>query len=322
MRYRLAWLVVLAAAAVAATRLWLPVYSIGPGPARDVASLIRVDGRPVYASEGSYILTSVRIERLTPLAALGAWLDPARSVIDRSEVYPSGMTEAEERARAVSQMDQSMLDATFVVLSGLTGYPEEHGRGVLVEQVLDGCAADGALFPGDLVLRIDGTQVSTMSDARRLIDAAPSGSSLAFDIRAGGERHTVELARGPCGDSEKPLVGVNLIANFPFAVRMDSGGIGGSSAGLMWALTLHDLLTSEDLTDGRTVAGTGVLLPDRTVAPIVGIREKILAASRAGADIFLLPQDNVRETGAPPDGMRLVPVETFDDALAFLRSAP
>lgn len=315
------WVLPLAAAMLAATRLWLPVYSIGPGPAREVTPLIRVDGQAVHGSRGEFVLTSVLIERLTPLGALAAWLDPARSVIERSEVYPTGTTDAEQRERAVSEMDQSKLDATYVVLSELTDYPEEHGRGVLIEHVVDGCAAEGELYPGDLVLRIDGAKVSTVPGAKRAIDALPSGSSLTFDIRAGGERQTIELVREPCGDSEDPLVGVAMIPNFPFGVRIESGGIGGSSAGLVWALTLHDLLTTDDLTGGRTIAGTGVLLLDGTVAPIAGVREKIVAASRAGADVFLVPKANLREAGDSPDGLQLVPVESFEDALDFLQGS-
>jgi PDZ domain-containing protein len=319
MRRWIVWALPLAALLLAATRLWLPVYSIGPGPAREVSPLIRVDGRAVYASEGEFVLTSVRIERLTPLSALVTWIDPARSVIERSEVYPAGTTDAEERERAVSEMDQSKLDATYVVLSELTDYPQDHGRGVLIEHVVDGCSADGELYPGDLVLRIDGTKVSTVRDARRLIDAAPSGSALTFDIRAGGERHAIDLVRGRCGGSEEPLVGVAMIPSFPFGVSIESGGISGPSAGLMWAVALHDLLTTKDLTGGMTIAGTGVLLLDGTVVPISGVREKIAAAARAGADVFLVPKDNLREAGPPPDGIRLVPVETLGDALDFLR---
>ena len=48
-------------------------------------------------------------------------------------------------------MDSSKLDASAVVLKTLEGYPKDHGDGVLVESVVTGCAADGELFPGDLI---------------------------------------------------------------------------------------------------------------------------------------------------------------------------
>jgi PDZ domain-containing protein len=216
-------------------------------------------------------------------------------------------------------MDESKLDATYVVLSELTDYPQEHGRGVLIEHVWDGCPADGELYAGDRITSIDGTNVSTVKQARRAIDDVAIDSPVSLDVRAGGERQTFELVRERCAGSDDPVLGVAMIESFPFGVQMESGDIGGSSAGLMWALTLHDLLTTGDLTGGRTIAGTGVLYLDGTVEPIEGVREKIVAASRAGAETFLLPRDNVDEAGEPPDGMQLVPVDTFADALAFLQ---
>ena len=44
--------------------------------------------------------------------------------------------------------------------------------------------------------------------------------------------------------------GISLVPAFPFEVSIESGDVGGPSAGLMWALGLHDLLTPGDLTDG------------------------------------------------------------------------
>ena len=299
--------------------VWLPWYSVGPGPPREIQPLIQVEGHPEYASTGRFVMTSVRFDRLTPFGAFFAWIDPHRAVVPRSELFAPGQTPQQERQRAISLMDQSKLDATYVALSELTGYPKEHRRGVLVESVVEGCAADGELYPGDLILAIDGRPIRGAADASRAIEAAPPGSTLAFDVRAGGERHDIDLVREPCGGREEALVGVSLIPNFPFGVEIESGGVGGSSAGLMWALGLYDLLTPGDLTGGRTVAGTGEIGLDGTVYAIGGIGEKIVAAERAGAAVFLVPRDNLEEaTAAGGDGMELVPVSTFADALAYL----
>lgn len=299
--------------------VWLPWYSVGPGPAREIQPLIQVEGHPEYPSTGRFVMTSIRFDRLTPFGAFFAWIDPHRAVVPRSELFAPGQTPKQERQRAISLMDQSKLDATFVALSELTGYPKEHRRGALVESVVEGCAADGVLYPGDLIRAIDRRPIHGAADASRAIEAAPPGSTLAFDVRAGGERHDIDLVREPCGGREEALVGVSLIPNFPFGVEIESGGVGGSSAGLMWALGLYDLLTPGDLTGGRTVAGTGEIGLDGTVYPIGGIREKIVAAERAGAALFLVPQDNLEEAAAAGgDGMDLVAVSTFADALAYL----
>jgi PDZ domain-containing protein len=304
---------------VLAGTLWLPLYSIGPGPARSVEPLIHVSGATTYPSDGRFVMTSIVFEQLTAFGALASWLDPNRAVVSRGALYAPGETVRQEHVRSISQMDQSKLDATFVALSELTGYPREHRKGVLVESVVAGCAADGELYPGDLILSIDGQRIDGRADASRVIGEAPSGSTLTFDIRVDGERRTIDLVRRPCGGSAEPLVGVSLINNFPFRVSISSGDIGGPSAGLMWALGLYDLLTPGDLAGGRMIAGTGEIGLDGTVRPIGGIAEKIIAAERAGADVFLVPREELGAArAADADDMQLVPVSTFRDALELL----
>jgi PDZ domain-containing protein len=131
----------------------------------------------------------------------------------------------------------------------------------------------------------------------------------------------VDLRRAPCGGKDEPLVGVSLISNFPFRVLIESGDVGGPSAGLMWALGLYDLLTPGDLTAGRTIAGTGQIGLDGTVYPIGGIEEKVVAADHAGASVFLVPAGNIAAArAAGDDGIVLIPVSSFQDAVDRLQS--
>ena len=319
-RKRVVLYVAIGVVAGLAFTVYLPWYAVGPGPARAVQPLIRFGDRTRYESQGSFVMTSVRYTRLTGFDMLLAWLDPDRAVVARSVLYPDGKDVQVERERSISQMDSSKLDASAVVLRALEGYPKDHGDGVLVESVVSGCAADGELFPGDRILSIDGEQVDGYRDASRAIEAAPSGSTLTFDLSVDGEPETVDLVREPCGDSEDPLVGVRMINSFPFDVSISSGEIGGPSAGLMWALGLYDLLTPGDLTDGRMIAGTGAIALDGTVIPIAGIDEKLSAAADAGTSVFLVPQGNMKAARASGGhGLELVPVATFDDALAYLK---
>ena len=318
----MAFLVPLAAVVALAGTIYLPYYALAPGPARAVQPLIRFEGPTRYESEGSFVLTSVRFDRLTAFGVLSAWLDPDRDVVPRSALFAPGETAEEEAERTTSQMDQSKLDAAYVVLRELTGYPKEHGDGVLVQSVVDGCAADGELFPGDLIHAVDGKEVETVRQARLAIEAVPSGSGLTFRVTVDGDPETVRLLREPCGGTEEPLVGVSLINSFPFDVRISSGEIGGPSAGLVWALGLYDLLTPGDLTRGRTIAGTGQLFTDGTVHPVGSVDEKVLAAAEAGAAVLLVPEgnfDQARELG--DRGLELVPVATFEEALAYLEGA-
>jgi Lon-like protease len=324
MSRRRIWLTVLiiAGALVAlGGSITLPYYSIGPGPARDVEPLIRIDGHPTFGSAGHFVLTSVLFRQLTPFTAVTAWLDPDLAVVPRSTLFAPGESSEQEQTRAISQMDQSKLDAASVVLKRVTDYPREHGHGVLVESTQPGCAAQGRLFPGDLIRSVDGTEIDSVRQASRAIGGAPSGSRLAFDLTVDGKPESVSLVRAPCGGSKDPLVGVRLMNSFPIGISIATGDIGGPSAGLMFALGLYDLLTPGDLTGGRTIAGTGEIGVGGKVYPIGGVGEKVIAAADAGARLFLVPEGNLAAARDAAQGrdLRLVPISTFDDALSWLQ---
>ena len=95
---------------------------------------------------------------------------------------------------------------------------------------------------------------------------------------------------------------------------------GGPSGGMIFTLAIIELLTEENLLKGRMIAGTGTIEKDGSVGAIGGIEEKILAAKRAGADLFLAPAANCSELSSIPEGITVAAVETIDEAVAALNS--
>jgi PDZ domain-containing protein len=88
----------------------------------------------------------------------------------------------------------------------------------------------------------------------------------------------------------------------------------------MWALGLYELLTPGDLVNGRTIAGTGTIDLAGRIGPIGGIEDKVVAAERENAQIFLAPQDDMPELeGVDTGNMQVISVATFGDALRALR---
>ena len=316
---RWAWLALAVVLAAAAARSPLPLYGVGPGTAYDVESLITVRGRAEHRGGGAVLLTTISFRRLSALDALVAWLDPAWSVVPREALFAPGETEREEERRSEREMDRSKVDAAAVVASRVTGYPRRHRPGALVEQVLPGCPADAEIAPGDVVVRIDGARIRDRRQAGRLIRAAGPGEALALEVRSGGSRRTVRLTPEPCAGEERAVLGVVLIDNLPFRVRIASGDVGGPSAGLAWALGLYDLLTPGDLTGGRTVAASGSLDLRGRVGAVGGIAAKVHAAAGARAVVFVVPRDDAPEArSAGVEGVRIVPVGSFDEAVRAL----
>jgi PDZ domain-containing protein len=119
----------------------------------------------------------------------------------------------------------------------------------------------------------------------------------------------------------KNMIGVMISEDYdlPFEVKINLKNIGGPSAGLIFALSIIDKLTREDLVKGRNVAGTGTISPDGKVGPIGGIEEKLIGAAREGSTLFLAPSLNCPEIRHIPQGLQVVPVDTLTEALAALR---
>ena len=130
----------------------------------------------------------------------------------------------------------------------------------------------------------------------------------------------------PVRDPEAGLVvgievGQAVDPHLPLDIEINTGNVGGPSAGLAFALALLEDL-GHDVDHGRKVAVTGALALDGTVLPVGGIQQKVIGARRAGAQVFVVPAgDNAREARRYADGMRVVPVKSFRQALQKLATS-
>jgi Lon-like protease len=104
----------------------------------------------------------------------------------------------------------------------------------------------------------------------------------------------------------------------PSLITLDVKDTGGPSGGMIFTLGVIEELTPQDLLQGRKVAGTGTIDLTGKVGPIGGIDEKLIAAKRAGASIFLAPYSNCSEITSIPDGISLYAIRTIDDAVKAL----
>ena len=99
------------------------------------------------------------------------------------------------------------------------------------------------------------------------------------------------------------------------------GETGGPSGGLVFSIGLVELLTEQDLLEGRHIAGTGTITSRGVVGPIGGINEKIMSAKKVGATVFFAPVDNAEEISNVPDGIKVVTVATLAQAINYLKSS-
>jgi ATP-dependent Lon protease len=91
----------------------------------------------------------------------------------------------------------------------------------------------------------------------------------------------------------------------------------GPSAGITMATALVSVLKGVPVR--RKVAMTGEITLRGRILPIGGLKEKLLAAHRAGIKTVLIPKDNARDLELVPEHVRtemeIVPVATMDEVL-------
>lgn len=316
--------IVLLSVLFAAVEVSLPYYAIAPGSARQVNDLIRVPRDRAFPPDGEVYLATVSLGQVNVIEAVRGWIDPATDVVPQERVLGS-TPRGQFRRQNLQLMDDSKEAAVVAALRRLGFAVTEHGSGSLVVRVEEGSPADGRLSEGDVITAVDGRPTPLSHQAVEGIRAHKPGDRVRLDVRGvDGESRVEEVVLASRPKSDSGFLGVFLRTKeqkfeHPFDVTIDSGDIGGPSAGLAFTLGVIDVLTAGELTGGRKVAATGTMELDGRVGDVGGVAQKTAAVRRAGADYFLVPADEYDEAVAHAGTrLKVMKVATLDDAIAAL----
>jgi len=265
--------------------------------------------------------------------------EPEIDFITREEKFGT-QSPTQRRTISLQMMRTSSQVAQYVALRAL-GYDDAKilpGEVVVadivcLEEGTDACTtyapADAVLDPGDTILTADGVPLDTVEDLVAELAGKQPGDAVELTIDrpgSGEQTASVELIASP-DDAERTIIGFvpfdTATVELPFQIDIDTGSIGGPSAGLAFTLTLIDELSPGDLTGGGDVAVTGEINLDGTVGAIGGLAQKVSAVRQVGVRHFLVPAAQgdeqiarAREIGG--DDVEIIPVATLDEALAAL----
>ncbi|MDM5328056.1 SepM family pheromone-processing serine protease [Neobacillus sp. CF12] len=313
----------------------LPYYVSKPGIAKELSPIIQVeDGNE---GKGSFMLTTVRMGRANIYSYVEAKL------FDYVELYPveailhETETQDEYNARQLHAMAGSKLNAIEVAYKK-AGYPVEYQyKGVYVVQVVPDMPAEGKLRAGDRIIMVDGQKFDSSENFIEYVGKKKADEQIELTLKRNGKTKTVLVTVKPFKDDPKKIgIGISLVDDKDISVNpnvtVKTDEIGGPSAGLMFALEIYDQLMEEDFTKGYQVAGTGTIDSKGAVGPIGGIDQKIVAADKAGAEIFFAPNEKgssdsnyklaVKTAKEIDSKIKIVPVDLIDDAINYLQNLP
>jgi PDZ domain-containing protein len=324
---------------VAAMFIPVPYVMTAPGPVFNTIGevneieLISISGTQTYPTEGELDMTTVSEfggpqDGLDMFQAIWGWISPERKVVPRESVYPEGQTAAENAARNVEAFSTSQ---SYAIAAAMKYLEEPVNEQVIVTSVGVDTPAQDKLRAGDEILAVDGVQMTTPEQVVDAVRSKPIGTDLTFSvIRSGTNLDVVVTSSNRVDDpateqdeAKIPYIGIGIDVYYSAEFDIDFGvtGVGGPSAGMMFAIGIIDKLTPGALTQGKIIAGTGTIDPDGNVGEIGGIQQKLIGARDAGAVLFLAPQGNCDDVkGHIPEGLTVAAITTLEDAMAAIES--
>jgi len=319
-------------------------YAIVPASAEPVADRVSFGALEGLATvdeerQGDCFCVTISEPKQSLLSHWIGLREPEIQPLTYEEKYGTA-TPAQQRSVSLQMMRTSEQVAQFIALRAVGFEDVELVPGeVVVEQVLcledDGAAcrtwapAKDVLDPGDRLLAAEGRELSTVEDLVDALEDNQPGDRIELERQRGEdppEMVEVELIDAP-GEPGRTIVGFvpfdTASVRLPFELDIDTGRIGGPSAGLAFTLTLIDELSEGNLTGGGDIAVTGTIDLDGEVGAIGGLAQKVSAVRQVGVDHFLVPASQSEASmeqarAAAGDDVELVPVATLDEALAAL----
>ncbi|MFC4617236.1 SepM family pheromone-processing serine protease [Camelliibacillus cellulosilyticus] len=315
----------------------MPYFVTQPGSADPLAPMIKVKNG--YQQKGTLRLVTILEGQANFWQYLWAKIDfnPYTEVLKAQQITLPDETPKEMDVRQLDYMKDAQDKATYVAYKAAGKHPQISHQGVLVLNVNSKMPASKSLQAGDIIKAAEGQNVSGVKELESILKNKPKGSKVRLKIERSGHLKNVTAAIGqfpkewlPANVKSKTGLGIleseALKVETQPTVKFNTKGIGGPSAGLMMALEIYNQLTPDDITKGYDICGTGEIDYDGKVGPIGGIKQKVVAADKAGAHIFFAPVADHEAADAKAAAkdigtkMKIVPVKTFDDALKYLQS--
>ena len=295
-------------------------YFMSPGPPYQWN--IEIENVETYEYDGNLYQLTVRRDEANYFVYAWARLNSQIDLYPREVILPDGVTPQELSEISIQNMVTSENVAIAVALDSLDYEIESEGDGVLVVGLLDDSPVKDKLIKNDLIISINNELVRSTSEFISMLRSYEIGDIINIGLIRNEQELTIETKLIEHVEYEnEPMVGFlastpNQQFIFPFEVDIKTGNVGGPSAGMMMALNVYNLLTEDDITNGKKIAGTGTIEIDGSIGPVGGVKQKVIAAKRANAGLILVPIANYEEASVfADDNTQIVAVDSFDNAL-------
>lgn len=302
-------------------KLDFSIYS--PGGLINMGDRI-VSSDNIYKSDGSINMTYVSLVKGTIPTFLLAKILPTWDIIPNEDITYDG--DIDETIKIDQYyLEESISNAYMVAYNEANVNYSIKKSNNYITYIYEGAKTDLKLF--DNIIKYDNIEFTTFNTMQEYITSKNVGDKVVFSVLRDGKEKECFAELINLDGNAKVGVSAAVVNEYESDVNIDiksKKSESGSSGGFMMALAIYDALTSDDITKGRTIAGTGTIDSEGNVGAIGGVIYKLSGAAKNNADIMLVPVDNYEEALAYKKehnfDIELVSISNFKEAINYLKN--
>lgn len=291
--------------------------------------LINLDNRivsedKINESNGSINMTYVSLVKGTIPTYFLAKIIPTWDMVPNEDITYDG--DLEETIKIDQYYLQESISNAYMVAYNKAGvsYKIEKSNNY-VTYINEESKTDLKLF--DNILKYDNIEFTTFTTMQEYVTSKNIGDIVTFLVNRDGKEIECNAELIDLDGNAKVGVSAAIINEYSSDINIDIKSKrteSGSSGGFMMALAIYNALTKEDITKGKTIAGTGTIDSVGNVGAIGGVIYKLAGAVKNKADIMLVPEDNYEEAYNYKKehnfDIELVSIAKFDEAIEYLNN--
>lgn len=302
----------------------LPYYISTGGGVIDTTDRVRVEGE--YSSFGKLNFLYVLQLKATIPTYILANIIPTwdiESISDYQINEDESMEELEIRDKLY--LEEANTSAIFVAYKSAGKEIKIHKKKNHITYLKDKSKTD--LKIGDILLSVEGIEVDDIEEVRNIVTNKEVGDKLNIKVLRDDKEITCQ-AEVFLENSEK-YIGISFLTTYDYDLEPNlelkfKNNESGPSGGLMLALTIYDKLTSEDITKGLKIAGTGTIDINGNIGQIGGVKYKLRGAVKNKMDLMIVAngenyEECMRIKNEENLDIEIIGVSTFLDAINYLK---
>ena len=270
----------------------LPYYVLAPGGIIPIDD--RIESGYNKKSDGSINLLYVteyegNISSILLASILKNW-----DIEKLEEIQLSNENHKEIHQRSKIMLDNSIQNAIFVAY-------KEAGKDIKIngkKNLVIGTTNDNGIEIGDEIISANNTLIEDIYTLKEIVSNTDVGSKITLKIKRDNKEMEIEVP--VVIENNIKVLGVAMITNYDYELDPEieikfKDSEGGSSGGLMMAVSIYNSITEKDITKGLKIGGTGTIDIEGNVGEIDGVKYKIMGAVKNNIDLVFVPSGNYEE---------------------------